>query len=168
MNTKTNQGNKKGLIAGSVIGSVVGATATLLLTPKNGKEVRTGITEQSTRVLNKGKEFGGSTKERMMDNALVNKFKKNTDAQEEEQSEKLHAVSNQEPNDEQQEDNDASKPEDNDAEQTGVEPEPHVQASVEETPETDESKPSNQNKGNKKKAGSKKAGTTVQSDDDTQ
>ncbi|KGX89999.1 YtxH domain-containing protein [Pontibacillus marinus] len=56
--------SKKGLVTGTIIGGVVGATASLLLAPKGGKELREDLSQQSKVALDKGKDLKDRTTEK--------------------------------------------------------------------------------------------------------
>ncbi len=64
VNQTTRTMSKKGVVTGTIIGSVVGATASLLLAPKGGKELRQDLSQQSKVVLDKGKDLKDRTSEK--------------------------------------------------------------------------------------------------------
>jgi len=64
VNQTTKTISKKGVLTGTIIGSVVGATASLLLAPKGGKELREDLSQQSKVALDKGKDLKDRTTEK--------------------------------------------------------------------------------------------------------
>ncbi len=53
--------NKKSVLTGTLVGSVVGATTSLLLAPKGGKELRQDLSQQSKTVVDKSKDLKDRT-----------------------------------------------------------------------------------------------------------
>ncbi|WP_181347935.1 YtxH domain-containing protein [Thalassobacillus sp. CUG 92003] len=66
--------NNKGVITGTLIGGVVGATTSLLFAPKAGKEMRSDLSEQSKKAVDKSKRLKDNTSEKSQ--KVANKFKK--------------------------------------------------------------------------------------------
>ncbi|MBM7551302.1 YtxH domain-containing protein [Thalassobacillus pellis] len=79
---------KRGVMTGTLVGGVIGATASLLLAPKAGKELRSDISAQTNAVKDKSKQFSGNTKTKLSNlknstsersQKLAKKFKKSKD-----------------------------------------------------------------------------------------
>ncbi|QHE50950.1 YtxH domain-containing protein [Pontibacillus sp. HMF3514] len=85
---ETKATSKRGIVTGTIIGSVVGATASLLLAPKGGKELRQDLSQQSKVALDKGKDLKDRTSEKSKkflnpcdSNEEKNEYKKTQDVQ---------------------------------------------------------------------------------------
>jgi gas vesicle protein len=65
----------KNFIAGAVIGGVVGAAAALLLAPKAGKEIRSGLNNQMTNLLEKTTQLSDDVFEKSNSLAAATKEK---------------------------------------------------------------------------------------------
>lgn len=64
--------NQKGMVISSLVGGAIGATASILLTPKKGKEVRKSISTQTGKAVNQIKNMTNSAK------GQLSNFKNNT------------------------------------------------------------------------------------------